>query len=145
MKKKKKTERKSALNILSKDWCWRRNTSIFATWCEELTCWKSQKDWGQEEKGVTEDEMVGWHHWLNGHEFEQTTGDGEGRGSLAPGMQSRGSQGQTWLSGWTIAVLQTQGTTFCHNHASWKDGSELQMRMQPQSIPWFQPGEMLSD
>ena len=33
------------------------------------------KDWGQE-KGVTEDEMVGWHHWLNGHEFEQTLADG---------------------------------------------------------------------
>ena len=30
------------------------------------------KDWGQEEKGTTEDEMVGWHHWLNGHEFEET-------------------------------------------------------------------------
>ena len=36
------------------------------------------KDWGQEEKGMTEDEMVGWHHRLNGHEFEQTLGDGEG-------------------------------------------------------------------
>ena len=33
------------------------------------------KDWGQEEKGATEDEMVGWHHQLNGHEFEQTPGD----------------------------------------------------------------------
>ena len=33
------------------------------------------KDWGQEEKGATEDKMVGWHHWLNGHEFEQTLGD----------------------------------------------------------------------
>ena len=41
------------------------------------------KDWGQEEKGATEDEMVGWHHWLNGHEFEQTQGDSEGQGSLA--------------------------------------------------------------
>ena len=40
------------------------------------------KDWRQEEKGVTEDEMVGWHHWLNGHEFEQTLGDSEGWGSL---------------------------------------------------------------
>ena len=39
------------------------------------------KDWGQEEKGVTEDEMVGWHHWLNGHEFSQTLGDSEGQGS----------------------------------------------------------------
>ena len=40
------------------------------------------KDWGQEEKGMTEDEMVGWHHWLNGHEFEQAPGDIEGQGSL---------------------------------------------------------------
>ena len=41
------------------------------------------KDWRQEEKGMTEDKMVGWHHWLNGHEFEQTPGDSEGQGSLA--------------------------------------------------------------
>ena len=39
------------------------------------------KGWGQEEKGVTEDEMVGWHHRLSGHEFEQTPGDSEGQGS----------------------------------------------------------------
>ena len=37
----------------------------------------------QEEKGTTEDEMVGWHHRLNGHEFEQTPGDSEGQESLA--------------------------------------------------------------
>ena len=36
----------------------------------------------REEKGTVEDEMVGWHHRLNGHEFEQTPGDGEGQGSL---------------------------------------------------------------
>ena len=42
-----------------------------------------EKDWGQEEKGMTEDEMVGWYHWLDGHEFEQALGDGEGQGSLA--------------------------------------------------------------
>ena len=35
------------------------------------------KDWGQEEKGTAEDEMVGWHHWFNGHEFEEAPGDGE--------------------------------------------------------------------
>ena len=40
-------------------------------------------DWGQEEKGLLEDEMVGWHHQLNGHAFEQTLGDHEGQGSLA--------------------------------------------------------------
>jgi len=41
------------------------------------------KDWGKEKKGMTEDEMVGWHHWLDGHEFEQTPGVGDGQGSLA--------------------------------------------------------------
>ena len=40
------------------------------------------RDWGQEEKGMTEDEMAGWHHGLNGHEFEQALGVG-GQGSLA--------------------------------------------------------------
>ena len=43
----------------------------------------ARKDWGQEEKGLTEDEMVRWHHWHNGHKFEQAPGDGEGQRSLA--------------------------------------------------------------
>ena len=41
------------------------------------------KDRRQEEKGTTEDKIVEWHHWLNGHEFEQAPRDGEGQGSLA--------------------------------------------------------------
>ena len=41
------------------------------------------KDWGQEEKGMTEDEMVGWHHRLNGHGFGWTLGVGDGQGGLA--------------------------------------------------------------
>ena len=47
------------------------------------------KDWGQEEKGTTEDEMVRWHHRLNRHEFEQTPGDSEGQEAwcaAAPGV-----------------------------------------------------------
>ena len=51
--------------------------NTLATWCE-LT----PQDWRQEEKGMTEDEMVGWHHWLNGHESEWAPGDGDGQGSL---------------------------------------------------------------
>jgi len=57
-------------------------------WPPDMKSWfngkgpDAEKDWRQE-KGVTEDEMVGWHHWLNGHEFEQTLGDSEGQGSLA--------------------------------------------------------------
>ena len=41
------------------------------------------KEWGQEEKRVAEDKMVGWYHRLNGHEFEQTVGGSKGQGSLA--------------------------------------------------------------
>ena len=62
---------------------WSSNT--LATWWEELTHWKDAdagKVWRQEEKGMTEDEMVGWHHWPNGHEFEQGPGDGDGQGGL---------------------------------------------------------------
>ena len=47
--------------------------------------WKNPdagKDWRQEEKGMTENEMVGWHHWLHGHEFEQAPAVGDGQGSL---------------------------------------------------------------
>ena len=40
------------------------------------------EDWRQEEEGMTEDEMVGWHHLLNRHEFEQAPGDGDGQGNL---------------------------------------------------------------
>ena len=52
---------------------------------KNLLIWKDPdagKDWKQEEKGMTEDEMVGWHHWLNGYEFEQAPRDDEGQGSL---------------------------------------------------------------
>ena len=52
-------------------------------------------DWGQEEKMVTEDEIVGWLHWLNEHEFEQTLGDSEGQGGLA------------CCSPWHLKVLDT--------------------------------------
>ena len=41
------------------------------------------RDWGQEEKGMTEDEMAGWHHWLDGHEFGWTLRVGDGQGGLA--------------------------------------------------------------
>ena len=61
-----------------KDWCWSWSSNTFAIWYEELIHWKNPwcwKDWRQEEKGSTEGEMVWWHHWFNGHEFEQTPGD----------------------------------------------------------------------
>ena len=54
-----------------------------------MKCWlfgkdsDAGRDWEQEEKGMTEDEMAGWHHWLDGREFEWTPGDGDGHGGLA--------------------------------------------------------------
>ena len=65
---------KSTLNIHWKDWCWSSNS--LTTWCDNVG-----KDWGQE-KGAVEDEIVGQHHQLNGHEFAQSLGDSEGLGSL---------------------------------------------------------------
>ena len=62
------------------------------------------KGWGQEENGVTEDEIGGWHHWLNGHEFEQTLGDSEGQGSLA------------CCSPWGCKVLATTKELNHHHH-----------------------------
>ena len=81
--------RKSILNIHWKDWCWSWSSNSLATWCKVPD---AKKDWGQEEKGATEDDMVGWHHRLNGHEFEQTLGDSEGEGRKPGVLQSMGSQ-----------------------------------------------------
>ena len=67
-----------------KDRCWSSNTlatNMMSQLIEKDP--DSGKDWRQEEKGMTEDEMIGWHHWLDGHDFGQALGDGEGQGSLA--------------------------------------------------------------
>ena len=76
---------------LEDEWSWNRSFSFDAE-AEALLLWPPEvksrltgkeagKDWTEEEKGAIEDEMVGWHHQLNGHEFEQAPGDGEGQES----------------------------------------------------------------
>ena len=65
------------------------------------------KDWGQEEKGTAEDEMVGWHHRLDGHEFEQALGVGDGWGNLA------------CCSPWGCIVRQDQVTELIKLPCSW--------------------------
>ena len=86
------TARRSNQSILKeispdwRDWCWGWSFNTLATWCEELTHWKTPWCWERlktGEEGATEDEMVGCHHWLGGREFEQLLGDSEGQGSLA--------------------------------------------------------------
>ena len=67
------------------DWCWSLSSKTWPPDAKSWLIWKdpdSGKDWGQEEKGTTEDEMVGWHHQLNGHEFGWTLGVGDGQGGL---------------------------------------------------------------
>ena len=60
------------------------------------------KDWRQEEKGTSEDVMVGWHHWLDGHEFEQVLGAGDGQGGLTccGPLGQKESDTTEWLN-WT--------------------------------------------
>ena len=73
------------------------------------------KGWRQKEKGTTEDEMVGWHHQFNGHEFEQTLGDSEGQGSLAccRPWGYKESDRTEWLN-WTEPLGKPHiGSNFC--------------------------------
>ena len=79
-----------------------------ATSCEELTHWKRHagRYWGQEEKGMTEDEMAGWHHWLDGRESEWTPGVGDGqawRAAIHGVAKSR-----TGLSDWSDMIWATR-------------------------------------
>ena len=91
----------------------------------------ADKDWGQEEKGVA-DEMVGWHHRLNGHEFEPTLGDGEGQGSLACCSPCNGNEWDTterlksnsnrhfWLSQPEVTLVQPRDAAK-HPTEHWPD------------------------
>ena len=79
----------------------------------------SGKDWRQEEKGMTEDEIVGWHHWLNGHEFEQGPGVGDGQGGL-PCCRTRGRKelDTTEQLNWTECV--TLMKSIPESHTLWE-------------------------
>ena len=78
------------------------------------------KDWRQEEKETTEDEMVGWHHWLDGHEFEQSLGVGDGQGSLVCCSQWGHKESDTtkWLN-WIELNLEEGMVTHC-SILAWK-------------------------
>ena len=71
--------------------------------------WKdpdSGKDWRQEEKGMTENEMVGWHHWFNGHGFGKTPGVGDGQGGLVCcDSWSHKELDRTERLNWTVLLL----------------------------------------
>ena len=90
--------------------CGSINSSHMATWCEELTHWKrlyAGRDWGQEEKGTTEDEMAGWHHRLDGRESEWTLGVGDGQGGLAcwDSWGHKESDTTEWLNRTELSII----------------------------------------
>ena len=95
--------------------------NTLATWCEQLTHWKrpsdAVKDWWRQ-KGMTEDEMVGWHHWLYRHEFEQSPRVGDGQGSLAccspwGGKDSDMTERLNWLTDWLRGKFVNISTKKC--------------------------------
>ena len=103
------TVRRSNLSVLEEsvlvvhwnDWCKAKTPILWPPNAKSWLIWKDPdagKDWRQEEKGTTEDEMVGWHHQLDGHEFEQAPAVGDGQGSLA--CCSPWGQKQLDTSGW---------------------------------------------
>ena len=75
-------------------------------WPRDVKYWHTRKDpdagndWRQEGKGITEDEMVGWHHWLHGHEFDQALGVGDGQEAWHAVVHEV-AKSRTWLSDWT--------------------------------------------
>ena len=88
--------------------CWSWNSSTLATWCQGWLIWKDPdagNDWGQEEKGMTENKFVGWHHRLNGHGFGWTLGVGDGQGGLGccSSWGRKESDRSEWLN-WNCAL-----------------------------------------
>ena len=95
-------------------------------WPPHEKCWligkdsDAGRDWGQEDRGTTEDEMAGWHHWLDGPESECTPGVGDGQGGLAccdfwGRKESDMTEQLNWtelsdyLENWTYCILQSFG------------------------------------
>ena len=105
-------------------WC--RETPVL--WPPHAKSWLTGKDsdagrdWGQEEKGTTEDEMAGWHQWLDGRESEWTPGDGDGQGGLAC-CDSRGhkesdtTERLNWTElNWMFNIIILLGFLILHHH-----------------------------
>ena len=85
-------------------------------WPPDVKNWLNGKDpdtgedWRQEEKGTTECWMVGWHHWLDGHEFEQAPGAGDRTGK--PGVLQSGGSQRVRLSDWTKKISKIAPNAF---------------------------------
>ena len=78
------------------------------------------RDWGQEEKWTTEDEMAWWHHWLDGREFEWTPGVGDGQGGLACDSWGRKeSDTSEWLNWTELKLIQSYSELTKEKRGMW--------------------------
>ena len=109
----------------------------------------ARRDWGQKEKGTTEDEMAGWHHWLDGHESQWTLGVGDGQGGLAC-CDSWDRKNQTWLSdctelNWRLpwCLSGKESTCQCRRCGfeplGWEDSLEKEMATHSSTHAWEIP------
>ena len=97
----------------------------------------AEKDWRWEEKGMTEDEMVGWHHQLDGHEFEQVLGVGDGLGGLACcSPWGRKESDMTEQLNWTEVLIALSYVWFCNPMDSSPPGSSIHGILQARILKW---------
>ena len=98
-------------------------------WSPDVKSWlirkdpDARKDWRQEEKGTTEDEMVGWHHQLDGHEFEQAPGAGDRQGGLACCSPRGHRVRHDWVTklNWTEPGKEVKVLRVCQANVTWWD------------------------
>ena len=87
------------------------------SWCPARVIQIYIRNWGQEKKGTTEDKMAGWHHWLNGREFQWTPGAGDGQGGLmCRDSWDRKQSDTTERLNWTelsVTYILMKPKTFC--------------------------------
>ena len=105
-------------------------------------CPDAGKDWRQEEKETTEDKIVGWHHWLNGHEFEQALGVGDGQGSLVcccpwGRKESDTNEQQNWSDRVLCAKLFQPCPTFCVPMDYSLPAFSVDRILQVRTLEWF--------
>ena len=108
--------------------------NTLATWCKQLTHWKRPLCWERLKaggKGMTQDKIFRWHHWLNGHEFEKAPGVDDGSGSLnGPGTQWHATvhwvaKSQTRLNDWTMKATDWSDQIKWNSARKWAFRLEL--------------------
>ena len=117
--------RRSVLRVHWKNWCWSWSSNTLAIWCEELTLWKRLWCW-ERLKAEREGDNRGWdgwmHHWLDGQEFEQAPGVGDGQQSLVCcSPQGRKESDMTeWLN-WLTYIIFIGSWDLCLDMI-WREG-----------------------